>query len=227
MSRPVTLAALLASARDRANMESSLFITDAQVESYIQASGTFLYDQILSAWGERYFFSQEDIDTVTFKAYINLPDDFYRLLKIGWAQGSGDPIRLEPFQDDEEWSDAFWGNAGTWGQMSPPRYQVRGNRVYFDPEPTSVETITVQYVPIMREIDDVGPPPVTFEGVNGWEEFIILDVAIKMRIKEESDVRALQQERQLQMERIKDMAPNRDVGRTPRVQRRRRMARYR
>jgi len=222
MTRPVTLAALRDGARLRADMESSSFVTDAEVEGYVQASATWLYDLILSAWGERYFFFQDDVTTTVGKSYANLPDDFYRLLKVGWVSGTAtDPIRLEPYQDDEEWSD-YWGvTGGVWSRNSPPRYQLRGNRLYLDPDPTSVETLTVQYVPIMPEIDDTGPPPVAFEGVNGWDEFIIIDVAIKLRIKEESDVRDLQTERQLQMQRIEQMAPRRDVGRTHKVQRRR------
>lgn len=227
MARSVSLATLVQEARLRADMESSSFVTDTEVGRLVQASGTWLYDLILSAWGERYFFEQSDVTTTASQAYVSLPSDFYRLLKVGWVEGgSTDPLRLEPFQSDEEWSDAYWGSAASWSRTNPPRYQVRGSDyLYLDPTPSSVQTLRVQYVPIMPEIEDTTPVP--FQGVHGWDEFIVLDVAIKLRIKEESDVRDLQGERQMQIQRIEGMAPRRDVGRTHKVQRRRARRVYR
>jgi hypothetical protein len=221
MPRPVTLADLVDNARLRADMESSSFVTDSEVGGYCQQSATGLYDIILSAWGERYFFSQADLATVANQAYVNLPDDFYRLLKVGWVIGTGaDPVRMEPFQSDEEWAQ-LWGGGSGWDQGNPPKYQPRGNLLYLNPTPTSVQSLRLQYVPIMPAINDGGLVPVPFQGVNGWDEWITLDVAIKLRIKEESDVRDLQTERAQVEQRIRSMAPRRDMERTHKIQRRR------
>ena len=220
MARPVSLATLRDSARLQADMEASSFVTDVEVEDLVQSSATRLYDIILTAWGERYFFAQTDLTTTASQAYVNLPSNFYRLLKVGWVVGSStDPVRLEPFQDDAEWADSFWGSSGSWSNSNPPRYQLRADQLWLDPTPSSAETLRLQYVPIMPEIEDATPTP--FQGVNGWDRWIVLDVAIQLKIKEESDVRALQTEREKVEGEIRNMVPRRDVGRTHRIQRRR------
>ena len=50
----------------------------------------------------------------------------------------------------------------------------------------------------------------TVNGVNGWEEYIVVDTAIKMLAKEESDTRYLERQRERLLQRIEVMAQNRD-----------------
>ena len=51
-----------------------------------------------------------------------------------------------------------------------------------------------------------------FDGVNGWEEFAVLDVAIFMADKEETDSRSLQRRKDRQEQRLIAMTENRDEG---------------
>jgi len=53
---------------------------------------------------------------------------------------------------------------------------------------------------------------VTIDGIAGWEEFIILDGAIKARIKQEEPVEELVQERASMIAEIEGLAEGRDVG---------------
>lgn len=56
-----------------------------------------------------------------------------------------------------------------------------------------------------------------FDGVSGWEEFIVLDVAVKALLKEESDASAVASLREDLRNRIIGSAPARDAGLAPTV----------
>lgn len=53
---------------------------------------------------------------------------------------------------------------------------------------------------------------VTIDGVSGWEEFIVIDAAIKARIKQEQPVEDLRTEKQEMTADIESMAEGRDAG---------------
>ena len=52
----------------------------------------------------------------------------------------------------------------------------------------------------------------TIDGVSGWEEYIIIDAAIKAMGKEESDISLLAAQKLMMVKRLQDMAANRDAG---------------
>ena len=70
-------------------------------------------------------------------------------------------------------------------------------------------TVVLWYVPtITKLVNDAD----LLDGVNGWEEYIILDSAIKCMVKEESDPSALLAQLQLVKDRIATMSKDRDQG---------------
>lgn len=52
----------------------------------------------------------------------------------------------------------------------------------------------------------------TVDGVSGWEEFIVVDAAMKAMGKEESDMQPLMVRKAALLQRIQDIAENRDPG---------------
>lgn len=56
------------------------------------------------------------------------------------------------------------------------------------------------------------------DGVSGWEEYVIIDAAIKAMIKEESDVSGLMVQKNAMLDRISSMAEGRDIGQAHHVQ---------
>lgn len=52
----------------------------------------------------------------------------------------------------------------------------------------------------------------TIDGVSGWEEYIVVDAALKAMGKEESDPSLLAQQKLFMKQRLIDMAANRDAG---------------
>lgn len=57
----------------------------------------------------------------------------------------------------------------------------------------------------------------TVDGISGWEEYIILDAAIKARIKEESDIQALMIQKASMLDRINQLSESRDASLPSRV----------
>ena len=51
-----------------------------------------------------------------------------------------------------------------------------------------------------------------FNGISGWEEYVIVDVAIKMLQKEESDTSVLAAQKANLKKRIEQMSSDRDTG---------------
>lgn len=62
-----------------------------------------------------------------------------------------------------------------------------------------------------------GVVQVDCDGVNGWEEYIVVDAAMKCLQKEESDVSVLMAEKSALKQRIEAMASNRDAGKPERI----------
>ena len=55
------------------------------------------------------------------------------------------------------------------------------------------------------------------EGIAGWEEFIIIDSAIKVHVKQENDIQPLLVQKQEVVDRIQGMAEGRDIGQAQHV----------
>lgn len=216
MSATVTLAELVASVRRRADMRGSTRYSDAELGLEINRSAKLLYGKVSSAWGERYKFTQTDLTTTADQAYVALPSDFLKLVKVGWVESSGSsPIRLDPMSLEDEWQP----DATNWDwNSSVPRYEIRNEQLWLAPTPTAAYTLRCQYVPVLPTIVD-GGSPVTFDGVTGWEEWVVLDVAIRLLVEEESDAAALAQLQARTWKDIEDQAPRRDVGNPHTIQR--------
>lgn len=55
----------------------------------------------------------------------------------------------------------------------------------------------------------------SFDGISGWEEYIVIDAAIKANLKEETDTATLQMQKLEMKKRIEGTAPNRDAAMAP------------
>ncbi len=56
-----------------------------------------------------------------------------------------------------------------------------------------------------------------FDGISGWEEYVVIDAAIKAQIKQEADFSGLAGQKQAMMMRIEAMANGRDAGQAQHV----------
>lgn len=207
----VTLQYLITTSRQRADMVNSQFVTDAELTGYINASYAELYDLLVQKYGDDYFVANvySFLTDGTSDSY-NLPDDFYKLLGVD-LNLSNTPdsfITLQKFMFKDRNRYAVPNFQSFYG-VTNLRYRVRGTKLWFTPIPAGGQTIRMWYVP---KITYLVLPTDVMDGVSGWEEYIVIDAAIKMLEKEESDPSVFLLQKQAMIQRIEAAAENRDAG---------------
>jgi len=209
----VTLADLKTRSREAADMVGSTFIEDPELTRYINASAQELYDLLIASYTQEYYLTESDITIVSGTDLYDLPADFYKLLGVDLvlsSGGAGEAVTLQPymFSERNKYLNSYVSSFSNNGAVRA-KYRLQNNQIKMIPEPSGGFKLTVHYIPSMTKfVSDVD----TFDGVNGWEEYIIIDTAIKMLRKEESDITALTFEKNDMLKRIESMAKDRDAG---------------
>jgi len=190
------MATTLLQLRDRAKQESDnvgqSFVTDAEWTTYINDAYGELYGLIVQHFGNDYF-TQSPSTGYTFTTngtsqFFALPADFFKLLGVDLQVSSPNIwVTLRPFAFSER-----------------NRLSVTNSLV-----PMAGQTIRVFYVPrpatLASDSDSI-------DGVNGWEELIVIDSCIKALAKEESDVSVFLARKAAFMARLDSEIENRDAG---------------
>lgn len=197
--RTVTVADLGITIRNRADMNDTSFVSNVELTSYIQASATELYDILVQKWGDEYFLKSVSLTLLANTTSVNLPTDFLKLKGVDLVNGN-QKIALSRFQ------------FGQRNEKNCLKYRIMGNQLTFtDPNVSGDKTLILWYVPTAENEGII-------DGVNGWEEYIVIDVMIKILGKEQSeDVPALMNQKLFQLKRIEDAASNRDAAEPERV----------
>jgi hypothetical protein len=180
MSRTVTWTNGLARIRELADIEGTTgvaYMSDAKLLAYANASRGVWHGMVAQANPERYSTS-EDI-TATGAASYNLPADYYASLYVEEVDGDNrrELQRLMPNERNR------FGN----GTGDACGYWIIGGTLRLVPKPTS-GTYRHWYV---QHAEEFATGSDTVDGVNGWEEWIWLDVAIKVLLKQRSDISQL------------------------------------
>lgn len=214
-----TLASLRTEVRQRADMESEdTFLTDAEIDGLIKQSYCAYLDLICDCEGEELSPSQlksATINTVAGTAVYDLPLDFYRLKGIDADYGGPRPVALQPYR----FHDRNRGAGGWGGRFADIRYRVSGKeaaaatpryRVTLTPTPDSARVLTVWYTPYPDFTLDSNAG--RFDGVNGWEEWVVCDAAAKCCEKEETFRADLIKRRDEAGDRIRALAARLDAA---------------
>ena len=209
MPLPVTLSGLIYRAQSRADMLNANFVASGEWNAWANSSYSDLYDKISQADPERYL--NEVTYTVT-SGSRTLPADFYKLLRVDLLYaGASAPTQfwtLRKFNLTEE--DTLQGPGWTVTQGPACRYRLRAGAIVFTPPPTGSQSIRLLYLPAitpMRAATDA------LDGVDGWEEMIVLDMAIAALLKENAtDVTPLMAERARWEQKITALSNERDVS---------------
>lgn len=203
----ITLAELQLQSRQRADMVNSQFVSDSELTSYINNSAAELYDLLCEAYGSDYYVESEEGTTVADQADYDLPTDFYELKAVDLRVDNGTFVNVQRFNFNERNRTDSAGNSIL--GYTACRYRLVGNQLKFSPVPPAGSTYRIWFVPTSPALS---APTDTLEQLNGYSEYIIVDAAIKMMQKEESDVRVLMAQKQALMKRITDKAQNRDAN---------------
>ncbi len=215
----VALKDLMARSRQRANIEGAAdFIPDYELIDNINQSIAEWIDEVrMCTWAGQYRRSQHSFtagpasSSAPYK--VDLPPDFLAMTSVDIALGNNVVINARAFQEEER--NALRGVPVGWTAGAPVYYTIWGNSIAFIPAPTGTFPVVLNYVPIAPTLND---PAATIDSINGLEEFIVLDVAIKclMKMSETDMLPILQGRLEQQRERIRATVPRRDMA-TPEV----------
>ena len=229
MATTMTLAQLRTAARQRADQVNSNFVSDSELNSYINQSYFELYDILIQKYGDNYF-SADPVQFSTDGSTMQYPlpngiltftngrtgatgytaPAFYKLLGVDLMlanqQQSFVTIRPFNFSDRNRYAvpnfQSFYG-------VTNLRYRLNDNYLWLTPIPSSGQNIQIWYVPRLETLDDDAD---TADGISGWTEYIICDAAIKCMQKEESDVSVLMAQKMALIQRIESAGENRDAA---------------
>lgn len=211
----------------RADMLNSEFLTTDEWNININKSAFELFDILTTKYGEDFFVaSPYTISTTGAKNYA-LPDGsaafavggvtppaVYKMIGVdcGVAVGNNAWVTLPRYN----WIDR---NRFVYPQLQANAlgvfnlsYRQMGNQLYFIPNPSAGQYIQIWYVPIMtmllQDTDMLG------FSISGWDEYVVIDAAIKALTKEESfdQAMALKSDKAAILDRIEVTAANRDTS---------------
>lgn len=200
----VTLLELRTQARQRANMERSQFVSDAEFNTYINLSGAELHDILIQKFGNDYYSNSSNITLANQPSYA-LPSDFYKVLGVDLVLDASNSVALKKFEfADRNMKNYYYVS----DHDTLPQYKVTGDAIYFIPQNNhSGKTVVFWYIPVYTKLltdTDV------LKGFNGWEDYIVVDAAIKALVKEESDTSELFKIKNDLLRRIEAASENRD-----------------
>lgn len=211
MATTMTLAELRTASRQRADMVNSQFVSDSELNSYINQSYFELYDILIQKYGDNYFVATPyTFVTDGQNNFFSLPSDFYKLLGVDLALSNtlDSFVTIRPFNFGDRNRYAIPNFQSFYG-VTNLRYRLNGNKLWLTPIPGANQTIKVWYIP---KLTTLASDTDTVDGISGWTEYIIIDAAIKMLQKEESDVTVLMAQKVAMLDRIKNAAENRDAA---------------
>lgn len=202
----ITLEELRTKARQRADLETSQYVTDEELNGLINDSIAELHDLLVGSYGNDYYIETYTFNTVANQADYTLPADFYKLKGVDAKLTASNWFSLRPFNFNERNRNEDYA----WGFLNGPtvRYRMVGENLRFSPVPDGVIQCRMWYIPLAEKL--VADTDV-LKDLNAYSEYVVIDAAIKMRVKEELDTVALDKQKMDMKKRIEDMAQNRDA----------------
>jgi hypothetical protein len=209
----ITLTELRAQSRATADMQNSGFVTETELDQYINLAAQTLYDLLVSRYEDYYMVGPTTFTITSPSVTYDLPADFYKLRGVDTQNAGSQWAPMRPFTFQER-------NMLENPLLSPvydgvtSMYRLRANKLQILSGQFTTFTGRLWYIPTMTKLVSGSD---TFDGINGFERHIILSVAIMMKQKEESDARLLVDQVAAIEDRIKAMGDNRDAGSPDRV----------
>jgi hypothetical protein len=191
-----------------ADMEDNDFVTDSEANNYINFAIAELHDLLVESYGSDYFLESTIGATANGTADYALPTDFYKLRGIDVRINSSEWINVTKFNFNER---NKYEDFGAWTLLgiSNIRYRIMGSNVKFTPTPDGNTDYQLWYIPVATKLSldtDI------FDDINQYSDYVIISAAMKMAMKEESDISVLMSERNRLIQKIEQSSQNRDVS---------------
>ena len=200
-----TLTEMISKVRQRANMENSTFVSDSEVTGYINASYSELYDILVSRFED--YFSKELSFTITSGNTESLPSDFYKARGIDILVAGTDYETCRRWNFEER-NNVDRARTRLLDGVNDRLYRVMGSKIMILPQDKGPGNYKLWYIPRFTPLALAGD---LLGDVLDFEEYIVVDAAMKCLIKEESDINELMVIKNMLIARIKSMASNRDT----------------
>lgn len=208
---------LVTRALQAADMEADVagtrsFVSATEVKDLVTESMARFHDLTIDICGaESFAIHADDLGNVSvgpdFSATILLPSNFYRLVSVHIC----DTGTLTNFQAVErvEWNGPEMTTLLGAPPSEGPHWYTLTRRSFFVetayasswvgqlkiwPTPIRNRTLWIMYVPTFYRVADPSIDP-TYDGIDGWDRWVVLDVAIELLGKEESDTSRLERQR--------------------------------
>ena len=209
----ITFAELKTAARERADMKNSNFVEESELNYYINSSIAELHDMLIQTYGSEYYIKDVSFNTVPgqkeYELNTIMPDqDFYKLRGIDANVNGDEFFTLKRFNFNER---NRFENFGAWSHLgiTSVRYRIMGSKLILSPMPDNNTEVKVWYIPLAQKLTNDTDE---LNDLNQYAEYVIVDAAIKMLNKEESDVSVLMKQKDDLKRRIEEAAQNRDAG---------------
>lgn len=203
-------------ARRRADMENSNFVSSDEVTTLVEKAWEELYLKVVSQYPMMVMNAGPDPATISpsTTSRVEMPTNFLKLEALLLTDSSGRPVHfLRPINSVRELEPFLVGAVSFNGRSGVPTHYYFYARpdgapasaeVY--PYPDTTYTVQIYFIPLI--------PLSTVEFSNGmawlagWDEYIVITAAIKMKDKEESDCTVLMAERsQLWESMVRQITP--------------------
>lgn len=204
-------------------MEDDEFVSDSELTSYVNASLKELFDILVTTFSDYYTATPLEFTLTNSTDGYSLPSDFYKLRA------------LDRSYDNSGSSSSWWDvpsfnfkERNKYNQMNSiqgtvpfVKYRIMGatgltgnGDIKFIPPGNAAGLYRLWYIPKCPDlVDDTDE----FQGVNGYEEYIIVDCCIKMLTKQEDDVSVFVMQKAELLKRIEAAAAERDAGEPQRI----------
>jgi hypothetical protein len=200
-----TLAQMRDLVRQRADQQVSQFISDSELNGYINNSYAELYDLLVSRF-EDYYMTVIPYTIGPTANTIPLPADTYKLRGVD-LKNEADWFTVYPYNFIQR-NQVGSLTRNIMGRISVT-YRIIGNNINILPADRAPGDYQLWYIPRYTPLTTDSS---TISNVLDFEEYIVLDAAIKCMVKEESDPTMLIMLKEKMKERVEAMASNRDAG---------------
>jgi hypothetical protein len=195
------------------NQYTDGFVTNAEVNALINLHYKELYE-LLQFAGPHRVETEYTVDAATdieADGRASLPIDVYSIMVVHRIEDDGSFSMLTRHDHRSRPRNPAISNCPA------ETYRVAGGmRLELDPIPASGEYV-VTYIPVPP---DLAADADTLDGVLGWEEFVVVAVALDIALKEAVDpglIGAIKAQVQWQRDRIKTAAKNAEMTEAPRI----------
>ena len=179
MARSRSLGDMRSDVRLRADLPANNFVSDSEINEYLNQSIAELWDLLVAARGQEYYVTRYAFTTAPNTELYALPADHFETLYLECFVNN-QRIRMRPYSLHER--------APILGVTQLPArpyaFRLQGTQISLLPIPDSTYPCTLFYAPAaVRLTNDAD----TFDGIDGWEEYAIWRAVAYVQQKEQLD----------------------------------------